>query len=148
MSDAPETPSAPAKAPDVHPLDALTGGAFSAATSGERAARIREWLATQPAPDQLQEVFKELSGRDKGAARAVRERLDERADDLASSLGAQAANACGEGEDVQDEAISSAESWVSDNVGNAGLGECIAAVLWLDGPQAGAALLRQAMSKG
>nr|WP_232828923.1 DUF349 domain-containing protein [Simplicispira lacusdiani] len=77
MSDAPETPPAPAKAPDVHPLDALTGGAFSAATSGERAARIREWLAKQPASEQLQEVFKELSGRDKGAARAVRERLNE-----------------------------------------------------------------------
>lgn len=77
MSDAPETTPAPAKAPDAHPLDGLTGGAFSAATSGERAARIREWLATQPAQEQLQEVFKELSGRDKGAARAVRERLDE-----------------------------------------------------------------------
>lgn len=77
MSDAPETTPAPAKAPEAHPLDALTGGAFSAATSGERAARIREWLATQPATEQLQEVFKELSGRDKGAARAVRERLDE-----------------------------------------------------------------------
>jgi hypothetical protein len=61
----------------LHPLDALTGGAFSAATSGERASRIRDWLTTQPAPEQLQEVFKELSGRDKGAARAVRERLDE-----------------------------------------------------------------------
>ena len=77
MSDAPETTPAPAKVPDAHPLDALTGGAFSAATSGERAARIREWLATQPAHEQLQEVFKELSSRDKGAARAVRERLDE-----------------------------------------------------------------------
>ena len=79
MSDAPDTTPAPAaaKIPDAHPLDALTGGAFSAATSGERAARIREWLATQPAPEKLQEVFKELSGRDKGAARAVRERLDE-----------------------------------------------------------------------
>ncbi len=77
MSDAPETTPAPAKAPDAHPLDGLTGGAFSAATSGERAARIREWLATQPAHEQLQEVFKELSSRDKGAARAVRERLDE-----------------------------------------------------------------------
>ena len=77
MSDVPETTPAPAKAPDAHPLDGLTGGAFSAATSGERAARIREWLATQPAHEQLQEVFKELSGRDKGAARAVRERLDE-----------------------------------------------------------------------
>lgn len=77
MSDAPEVNPAPAKTQEPHPLDALTGGAFSAATSGERASRIRDWLATQPAPEQLQEVFKELSGRDKGAARAVRERLDE-----------------------------------------------------------------------
>ncbi|QNP48543.1 DUF349 domain-containing protein [Diaphorobacter aerolatus] len=77
MSDAPEAAPAPAKASEPHPLDALTGGAFSAATSGERASRIREWLATQPAQEQLQEVFKELSARDKGAARAVRERLDE-----------------------------------------------------------------------
>lgn len=77
MSDAPEVNPAPAKTQEPHPLDALTGGAFSAATSGERASRIRDWLATEPAPEQLQEVFKELSGRDKGAARAVRERLDE-----------------------------------------------------------------------
>ena len=77
MSDAPETHPAPAKTPEAHPLDALTGGAFSAATAGERASRIREWLTTQPAPEQLQEVFKELSSRDKGAARAVRERMDE-----------------------------------------------------------------------
>ncbi|GKS97871.1 DUF349 domain-containing protein [Acidovorax sp. SUPP3434] len=77
MSDAPEVNPAPAKHTEPHPLDALTGGAFSAATSGERASRIREWLQTQPSPEQLQEVFKELSGRDKGAARAVRERLDE-----------------------------------------------------------------------
>lgn len=77
MSDAPEVNPAPAKTHEPHPLDALTGGAFSAATSGERASRIRDWLAKDPAPEQLQEVFKELSGRDKGAARAVRERLDE-----------------------------------------------------------------------
>lgn len=77
MSDAPEVNPAPAKTHEPHPLDALTGGAFSAATSGERASRIRDWLTTQPAPEQLQEVFKELSARDKGAARAVRERLDE-----------------------------------------------------------------------
>ena len=77
MSDAPEVNPAPAKTQESHPLDALTGGAFSAATSSERAARIRDWLASQPAPEQLQDVFKELSGRDKGAARAVRERLDE-----------------------------------------------------------------------
>lgn len=77
MSDAPEVNPAPAKSHEPHPLDALTGGAFSAATSGERASRIRDWLATQPAQEQLQEVFKELSTRDKGAARAVRERLDD-----------------------------------------------------------------------
>lgn len=77
MSDAPETSPVPAKTSEPHPLDALTGGAFSAATSGERAGRIRDWLATQPPVERLQEVFKELSARDKGAARAVRERLDE-----------------------------------------------------------------------
>ena len=77
MSDAPDLPTTPPPTTPVHPLDALTGGAFSAATSGERASRIRDWLASQPTPAQLQDVFKELSGRDKGAARAVRERLDE-----------------------------------------------------------------------
>ena len=65
------------KAHEPHALDALTGGAFSAPTSGERAARIREWLAGNPPVEQLQEVFKELSGRDKGAAKPLREKLDE-----------------------------------------------------------------------
>jgi len=55
----------------------MTGGAFSAPTSGERAARVREWLGRNPSPEQMQEVFRELSGRDKGAARLLRERLDE-----------------------------------------------------------------------
>lgn len=55
----------------------MTGGAFTAPTSGERAQRIRDWLAGNPAPEQMQEVFKELSGRDKGAARLLREKLDE-----------------------------------------------------------------------
>ncbi|MEF9966255.1 MAG: DUF349 domain-containing protein [Comamonas sp.] len=77
----PETPEptpAPAKAAAApHPLDGVTGGAFSAATSGERAAKVREWLATNPGAEQLQEVFKELSARDKGAAKAIRERLEE-----------------------------------------------------------------------
>ncbi|MCZ2407893.1 MAG: DUF349 domain-containing protein, partial [Burkholderiales bacterium] len=79
MSDAPEATPAPASAKisEPHPLDVLTGGAFSAATSGERAARVRDWLAQEPSPEQLQEVFKELSVRDKGAARAIRERIDE-----------------------------------------------------------------------
>ena len=62
---------------DVAQLDALTGGAFTAPTSGERAARVRDWLATEPAPEQIAEVFKELSARDKGAARALREKLDD-----------------------------------------------------------------------
>lgn len=77
MSEAPEVNPALAKTSETHPLDALTGGAFSAETSGERASRIRDWLVTQPSHDQLQEVFRELSVRDKSAARAVRERLDE-----------------------------------------------------------------------
>ncbi|MDQ7955222.1 MAG: DUF349 domain-containing protein [Rhodocyclaceae bacterium] len=62
---------------DLSSLDQLTGGAFTAPTSGERAQRIRDWLATDPSTELMQEVFKELSGRDKGAARALRERLDE-----------------------------------------------------------------------
>jgi predicted transcriptional regulator len=66
-----------AKPQDSQLLDALTGGAFSAHTSGERLARIREWLASSPDQDQLQTVFKELSTKDKGAAKLLRERLDE-----------------------------------------------------------------------
>ena len=77
MSEVPEATPTPAKTPEVHPLDALTGGAFSAPTSGERASRVREWLAGNPTPEQVQEVFKELSVRDKGAAKPLRERLDE-----------------------------------------------------------------------
>lgn len=58
-------------------LDRLTSGAFTAPTSGERAQRIRDWLVTQPSVDQLQAVFKELGARDKGAAKPLREKLDE-----------------------------------------------------------------------
>jgi len=50
---------------------------FSAATAGERASRVREWLLTQPSPEQLADMFKELSVKDKGAAKLVRERIDE-----------------------------------------------------------------------
>jgi ATP-dependent RNA helicase SUPV3L1/SUV3 len=62
---------------DTRSLDTLTGGAFSAPTSGERASRVREWLAANPSVEQMQEVFRELSGRDKGAAKLLREKLDE-----------------------------------------------------------------------
>ena len=58
-------------------MDQLTGGAFGAATSGDRAARLREWLATGPALEPLQEVYREMSGRDKGAAKILKDRLDE-----------------------------------------------------------------------
>jgi hypothetical protein len=69
--------NAPAKPADLQQLDALTGGAFSAPTSGERAARVRDWLASERTLEQLQAVYKELSVKDKGAAKPVRERLDD-----------------------------------------------------------------------
>ncbi len=71
------TPATTKSSSSAHPLDSLTGGAFSAPTSGERAARIREWLATEPALEQMNEVFKDLSQRDRGAAKPLKERLDE-----------------------------------------------------------------------
>jgi hypothetical protein len=64
-------------APESHPLDGLTGGAFSAPTAGDRAAKVRDWMATNPSAEQMQEVFKELSARDKGAVKPIREKLDE-----------------------------------------------------------------------
>lgn len=77
----PATPATDSKAATKpaasHPLDEATGGIFSAATSGERAARVRAWLATEPDTTTMQEVYKELSTRDKGAARPLREKLDE-----------------------------------------------------------------------
>ena len=74
---APAVKTGPAKSGEAHPLDSLTGGAFSAPTSGERAARIRQWLATDPAPEQMAEVYKDLANRDKGAARPLKEKIDE-----------------------------------------------------------------------
>lgn len=71
------TSSNSAKHLDIAQLDSLTGGAFSAATAGDRASRIREWLQGNPSADLLAEVFRELSVKDKGAAKLVRERLDE-----------------------------------------------------------------------
>lgn len=71
------TSSHSAKQTDISQLDALTKGAFSAPTSGERAARVRDWLAGKPTFEELTEVFRELGVKDKGAAKLVRERLDE-----------------------------------------------------------------------
>ena len=69
--------SSPGKSAEAHPLDGLTGGAFSASTSGERASRIRQWLATDPSVEQMAEVYKDLANRDKGAAKPLKEKLDE-----------------------------------------------------------------------
>jgi len=65
------------KPADLQALDQLTGGVFTAATSGERSARLRDWMHTEPSVEQMNEVYHELSGRDKGAAKALREKLDE-----------------------------------------------------------------------
>ena len=70
------TSSSP-KTPDLQALDNLTGGAFTAQTSGERAAKLRDWLLTDPSHEVLQLVYKEVSTRDKGAAKVLREKLDE-----------------------------------------------------------------------
>jgi hypothetical protein len=82
MSNSFKVDPAAAKSPqargtDTHLLDAVTGGAFSAATSGERAARIREWLSRNPSAEHMADVYKELANRDKGAAKPLKERLDE-----------------------------------------------------------------------
>ena len=74
-SDRSSASNAPAL--DVPALDQLTGGAFSAPTTGERTARIREWLVTSPSHELMADVFRELSHRDKGAARPLKEKLDE-----------------------------------------------------------------------
>jgi ATP-dependent RNA helicase SUPV3L1/SUV3 len=63
--------------PDLPALDALTGGAISAATAGERLTRVRQWLDTDPSTELLQQVFKELSARDKGAAKPIKEKIEE-----------------------------------------------------------------------
>ena len=69
--------AAPASRHDTQALDQLTGGAFSAPTAGERAARVRAWLQQEPSAEQMQLVYRELSVKDKGAAKLLREKLDE-----------------------------------------------------------------------
>ena len=66
------------KTPDLAALDALTAGAFTAATSGERISLLQAWLLTEPSLAALQDVFKEMSHRDKGAAKVLRDSMDEK----------------------------------------------------------------------
>ncbi|MFM7801323.1 MAG: DUF349 domain-containing protein, partial [Limnohabitans sp.] len=63
--------------PDLPALDATTGGAITAATAGERLTLVRQWLACDPSIELLQQVFKELSARDKGAAKPIKEKIEE-----------------------------------------------------------------------
>jgi ATP-dependent RNA helicase SUPV3L1/SUV3 len=58
-------------------LDEITGGVFSAESSSDRSKRLRHWLESDPSMEQMVLVFKELSVRDKGAAKPLRERIDE-----------------------------------------------------------------------
>lgn len=60
----------------IDQLDAMTGGAFTAASSQERAERIEAWLKSQPSAADLQQVHKELSQKDSGVAKLVKEVLD------------------------------------------------------------------------
>jgi hypothetical protein len=62
---------------DLAALDKLTGGAFTVSTSADRTARLRDWLVGQPTLEQVQAAFDEMSHRDKGAAKVLREKLDE-----------------------------------------------------------------------
>ncbi len=62
---------------DLPTLDQMTGGIFGAITSSERTSRVRAWLATEPNSELMQAVYKELSSRDKGACRPLREKLDD-----------------------------------------------------------------------
>jgi ATP-dependent RNA helicase SUPV3L1/SUV3 len=71
------TVTSSSKPVDFQALDQLTGGVFTATTSGDRSARLRDWLLTEPSVEQMNEVYHELSSRDKGAAKALREKLDE-----------------------------------------------------------------------
>jgi len=65
------------KSLDLAALDTLTGGAFTVSTSADRSARLRDWLAGHPTLEQVQAAFDEMSHRDKGAAKVLREKLDE-----------------------------------------------------------------------
>ncbi|PAT41141.1 hypothetical protein CK623_02495 [Vandammella animalimorsus] len=67
--------SAPAAAP--HPLDAATGGIFSAENSAQRQERVAQWLQSQPEAALLQQVYKALSARDQGAAKPIRQRMND-----------------------------------------------------------------------
>jgi hypothetical protein len=71
------TVTTPSKPLDPVNQDPLTAGIFQAATSGDRSARLREWLQTGPSEASLHEVYRELSSKDKGVAKQLKEKIDE-----------------------------------------------------------------------
>ena len=62
---------------DIAALDPLAAGIFNAPTSSDRSARLRDWLVTEPSEELMAEVYRELSGRDKGVAKLLKEKLEE-----------------------------------------------------------------------
>ena len=71
------TVTTPSKPLDLANLDPLTAGIFQATTSGDRSARLREWLQTGPSEALLNDVYRELSTKDKGVAKQLKEKIDE-----------------------------------------------------------------------
>ncbi len=71
------TVTTPSKPLDPVNMDPLIAGIFQAATSGDRSARLREWLQTGPREAALHEVYRELSSKDKGVAKQLKEKIDE-----------------------------------------------------------------------
>lgn len=82
----------------------------------------------------------------KGRANALSEFLFDQVGELKSKLGSDAANAAGDDKGAQERAIEDAEAWVADNV-SCQVREEIAAVLWLNGAEEGAELIRANISK-
>lgn len=82
----------------------------------------------------------------KGRANALSEFLLDQVGGLKSKLGSDAANAAGDDKGAQERAIEGAEAWVADNV-SCQVREEIAAVLWLNGAEEGAELIRANISK-
>jgi ATP-dependent RNA helicase SUPV3L1/SUV3 len=71
------TVTTPSKPLDLANLDPLTAGIFQATTSGDRSARLREWLQTGPSEALMHDVYRELSSKDKGVAKQLKEKIDE-----------------------------------------------------------------------
>ena len=100
---------------DLQSLDTLTLGAFSAPTTGERAARLRDWLATNPDESVMVDVHREMNTRDKSAAKVIKEKLDEikraKAQDAMAHDWAASAEAVLQAQPYD---VQKAESWLRD----------------------------------